>query len=101
MNQPPNTPLNADDELDNLLGPCLAFILGPDDESCLHCERVEAVLADRKKHELQARIDEQGRTLIGKTDPSPEIWVQLDGVGHPSSTQFERMRELKQELEKL
>ena len=52
---------------------------------------MEAVLADRKKHELQARLEEYQQGLL--VGASPEF------IGKPMAE--ERIAELKQELENL
>ena len=75
-----NTPLNADDEIDAVLEQ--AFTDGASDTMWQNDRHVEIfaeakrrLLADRKKHELQARIDEARKiyanyipagTLVGK-----------------------------------
>lgn len=75
-----------------------------DDEIRQHCDSlgvpslwydrlIEIVAADRKKHELQARIDELGQV--------PELkWDNHNHCLDPHH-RTDRLEELKQELEKL
>ena len=101
-----NTPLNADDDgLDKaaqLLGIYLEEI-DVDGYVPINVNRqtLANILTDRKKHELQARIDEL-------TDLWPKFTdIQLDGTNGPEDNHralgfiYRRIAELKQELEKL
>lgn len=85
MTQPPNTPLNADDELRRKISKmCEGIAAGYHGEDGIDYI-MQLILADRKKHELQARMDEL-RSL------QRAFWVL--GKGQLES----RINELKQEL---
>ena len=86
-----NTPLNADDELrervQDICDRIRAGLLPPTGAGAI----MQLILADRKKHELQARLEEYQQGLL--VGASPEF------IGKPMAE--ERIAELKQELENL
>ena len=88
------TPLNADDELRKAFVALLEGIdVTAEPDSFFISECLEIVAADRKKHELQARIDELGQV--------PELkWDNHNHCLDPHH-RTDRLYELKQELEKL
>ena len=112
-----NAPINADDDgLDKaaqLLGIYLEEI-GVDGYIPINVNRqtLAHILTDRKKHELQARIDELGAIYGWSHDDRSALifypghiskdFAQMaeNGMG-TKHTVSERLRELKQELEKL
>lgn len=59
---------------------------------------VPIVQAYAERQSLLARIDEINRVIPA---PNNEIWVQLDGVGHPSATRVERLLSLTAQLNTL
>ena len=99
-----NTPLNADDdELDKaaqLLGIYLEEI-DVDGYIPINVNRqtLTHILADRKKHELQARLS-QLDALININDKTFNRWSQRD-IANFFNTVGKRYRALEQELEKL
>ena len=63
-----NTPLNADDELRNRIYNEVKRWMTPNESLRFIDDFMPIILADRKKHELQARIDEVYRLDGGDED---------------------------------
>ena len=117
-----NTPLNADDELRDNLWHYMGLCPGAEHSPCIfdgnvspgqQFERImEFILADRKKHELQARIDElsaiygwsqEERTpLIFYPEHRSSDFAQMatNGMG-TNFTVRERISELKAQQEEV
>ena len=73
--------------------------LNPDDHF-RYDKLIDTVIADRKKHELQARIDELENRL--KVQFIPSHWERLRSETNSWAKYVDRrIGELKQELEKL
>ena len=92
-----NTPLNADAELRRYIIQEIVHMVaigiktGGFNDWSVGNMIADKVLADRKKHELQARLEEYQQGLL--VGASPEF------IGKPMTE--ERIAELKQELENL
>ena len=95
-----NTPLNADDELLQILEPHY-WNQGESDgkEAARHSLTFKQLSRLLKKHELQARLF-QLDALIGINDKTFNRWSQRD-IANFFNTVGKQYRALKQELEKL
>ena len=49
--------MSKQSELNETMGVCTKYLLGKDDDKCLHCDRMKFVLDWHNKRELEARID--------------------------------------------
>ena len=103
-----NTPLNADDELEKNILYIIEAHFKPSDNSLMPLNAtkrvMQIILANRKKHELQARIDEINYLNDNYQEDSQDWEREHPGYSTamiPMEDYINRVKHLKQELEKL